>query len=593
MNHPYVALLKTAWKFAGHERKRYLLTYSMFIVSNIIVASHPLLYGWFVDGLQQQSSPVLQYTWMFAGTYLLLKLLEWAFHGPARVMERKLAFNLSRNFLDDLYHQILHFPIKWHKDHHSGATINRVRKAYDALKEFFQHGFVYLQVLGKFLFSLAAMCYFSPLFGFIGVIIGVFTVWVIFQFDKAFVRSLKECNEREHEVSSNLFDSLSNIVTVITLRLENSMQTGLLQKLDKVLPPFKRQITINEWKWFTASMLVGLIYVIVIIGYVYQHHIPGETFMIGGLVTLLAYVTQFTSVFYDIAYQYTKIVQFNTDVQAATAMSEQTDKRQTLETSLTFPDNWNAVQLKNISFSHSAMPDRNVPGLKDLHIRIKRGERIALIGESGSGKSTLLALLRGLYQPELGSFLSVDELERYNMGSIANTVTLFPQEPEIFENTILYNITLGLPFAEEDITAACDAARFTEVLRLLPQGLETNIQEKGVNLSGGQKQRLALARGILAAKSSQIICLDEPTSSVDPRTELKIYKEMFQTFSDKAVISSLHRLHLLSLFSYVYIMDKGQIIDEGTFQDLRQNSDIFKALWKHQDEQENNVILSL
>lgn len=586
MNHPYVSLLRTAWKYAGKERRQYILIYLLFILSNIVVALHPLLYGWYVDSLQLEGSEVLTYTWLFAGSYLGLKLLEWAFHGPARVMERKLAFHLSKNFLDELYHQILHLPVKWHKDNHSGATINKIQKAFGALKEFFQNGFIYVQVLGKFIFSLGAMCIFSPLFGFVGVLIGIFTVWVIFQFDKKFVVYLKQCNEREHEVSSNLFDSLSNIITVITLRLEKSMQSSLFQKVANVFPPFKKQITINELKWFIASMLVASVYVIVVLGFVYQNYVPGEAFLIGGLVALLAYVTQFTSVFYDVAAHYTRIVQFNTDVQAATALSDIYWSSHRSEPAVSMPERWSAIEMKNIHYSHGPFQRKNASGLNDLQVRINRGERIALIGESGSGKSTLLALLRGLYVPEAGSVLKVDERTDYNFGMIANTVTLFPQEPEIFENTIKYNITLGLPFSDEEIAQACDAAHFTEVIKHLPNGLDSEIKEKGVNLSGGQKQRLALARGILAAKGSHIVCLDEPTSSVDPRTEVQIYKKMFETFADKAVISSLHRLHLLKSFSYIYIMDKGKIVDEGTFEDLRNNSAIFNELWNHQESKE-------
>src|SRR5690606_8256998 len=136
-----------------------------------------------------------------------------------------------------------------------------------------------------------------------------------------------------------LFDSLSNIITVITLRLEKQMQSGLLKKVGQVFLPFKQQALINEWKWFTASMLVALIYVVVILGYVYQNWIPGETFLIGGLVTLLAYVNQFTSVFYDVANQYTKIIQYNTDIQASKDI-EATYKHQNLpEIIQTFPEN--------------------------------------------------------------------------------------------------------------------------------------------------------------------------------------------------------------------------------------------------------------
>ncbi len=137
---------------------------------------------------------------------------------------------------------------------------------------------------------------------------------------------------------------------------------------------------------------------------------------------------------------------------------------------------------------------------------------------------------------------------------------------------------------KRDILEVCDTAHFTEVIRLLPNGLQSNIQEKGVNLSGGQKQRLALARGILAAKSSDIILLDEPTSSVDPKTEVQIYEKLFEECKGKAIVSSLHRLYLLSYFDYVYVLQGGRIADEGTFTDLKNSSAIFQELWKHQEE---------
>ena len=95
---------------------------------------------------------------------------------------------------------------------------------------------------------------------------------------------------------------------------------------------------------------------------------------------------------------------------------------------------------------------------------------------------------------------------------------------------------------------------------------------------------LALARGILAARDSDIILMDEPTSSVDPKTEVEIYQRLFKEFQGKAMVSSLHRLHLLNQFDYIYILDQGRVVDEGAFESLRANSPAFQALWRHQEE---------
>jgi ATP-binding cassette subfamily B protein len=581
MRNPYLALLRTAWKYARTEKRRFVTIYSMFVISNIVLAINPLFYGWFVNELQQNGSAVLRTGWIYVGGFLGLRLLEWMFHGPARVMERQLAFNVGRNFLDDLYNKVLHLPVKWHQENHSGSTISRLRKAHESLRDFFQQGFTYLNSIWKFIFSFAAMLYFSPLFGAIGIGLGAITVYIIIQFDKPYLKSLREVNEREHEVSSTLFDSLSNILTVITLRLEKRIEAGFMKKVAAVFPPFKKNVTINEWKWFTAQMMVGLIYAVTTIGYIYQHYNSGETFLIGGLIILLGYVNQFTSVFNDIASHYTQITKYDTEIQNA-AFIEKADKEKPARYAVAFPTQWQSLDITNLNFvRRSELESAKTSGIFNLDLRIQKGNRIALIGESGSGKSTVLSLLRGLHDPTPGCFVKANS-KKIDFESIASTVTLFPQEPEIFENTIMYNITLGLPFSEEEIMQVCEAAQFADVVKKLPAGLNTLIQEKGVNLSGGQKQRLALARGILAARQSSIILMDEPTSSIDPHTEKKIYHSLFETFKEKAVVSSLHRLHLLKDFDYIYILRDGIIIDEGSFENLSRYSLVFKEMWQHQ-----------
>lgn len=584
MPNPYISLLKTAWKYARKERKKYVLVYLLFILANVCFSLNPLLFGWFVGRVQQDTANLPRYTLLFAGGYLGLKLLEWAFHGPARVMEQALSFRLSRNFLQERYHQALHLPVKWHQDNHSGSVINRIRKGYEALKEFFSRGFMYLHALSKLIFSLGAMLYFSPVFGAIGVVMGIGCVYFLMLFDKPYIRTLEEINEGEHVVSATLFDSLSNIMTVITLRLEKSMESGLLGKIAQIWRPFRKNTIINEWKWFVAEMMITLIYCVITIGYVFQHWVPGELFYVAGLVTLLGYVNQFTSVFQDVAWQYTDIVQYNTSVETATNISDAYQEHHRADAAPELPANWQTIDISQLNFSHLQSYDEgHAPqSLHQLQVQIGRGKKIALIGESGSGKSTLLAILRGLYEPEEGTRVAVNG-EAYPLATVHESVTLFPQEPEIFENTIAYNVTLGLPFTNEEIMEVCEAAHFAEVVALLPGGLESDIREKGVNLSGGQKQRLALARGILAARDSDVILLDEPTSSVDPKTEAMIYSKMFQTFSDKAIVSAMHRLHLLPQFDYIYVLQQGRVVAAGNFRELREHSAVFQELWKHQE----------
>jgi ATP-binding cassette subfamily B protein len=589
---PYISLLKTAWCYAGDGRKRYVLIYFMFFCANIVIAINPLFYGWFVNSIQKNGLHIYNTVWIYSLGFLALKLTEWAFHGPARVMERKLAFSISQNYLDALYCKLIDLPIDWHKSHHSGSSINRLRKSYAALKEFFQSGFIYVQSLLKFAISFGVMFYFSPLFGCIAAILGALTLFVIVKFDKPFIRALKEVNEAEHEVSSTLADSLSNIVTVITLRLEKRMHKALTEKVNAIFPPFKKYVAINEWKWFSAQMLVVLIYVVMILGYVYQQAQPGKVFMLGGLVTLLGFVTQFTSVFNDFASQYSQIVQFNTDVEAVEDIVLAAENNRKVLTQKTIPHDWKKIYIDNLSYSHNRgdKQSANKPNqvvkkeyqLKDIRLIMPRGKKIAIIGESGCGKSTLLSLLRGLHETGNEVILDVDGVKKSGLRELTGAITLFPQEPEIFEGTFEYNVTLGLTIKPSQLNHVCNITRLSPVLAGLKEGSNTMILEKGANLSGGQKQRLALARGVLAAQQSSIILLDEPTSSMDQKTELDIYLNLFNEFEGKTIVSTLHRLYLLEHFDYIYVMQQGEIVEQGSLGFLIDNGVLFNRLWKHQ-----------
>jgi ATP-binding cassette, subfamily B, bacterial len=562
-NNPYVFMLSMAWKYASaSNRRRYLLVYAMFLITYGLGAMFPVLYGWFIDAVQHDAQAALHNAWLYASAYVGLTFAIWVFHGPARIMERRLAFQISARFQDDLVSRLVNQSMDWHKDHHSGALINRLRKGYLGLRGFFDNGFIYFQTLMQLVISMGAIVYFSAAFGAIAVVLGILSVWVNLKFDRPFIKSLNTVNEKEHELSASLTDSLGNILTVITLRIEKLIRIQLQGKIEKMYPAFRKNAIIGEAKWFVANMLVALIYAVIVIGYFYTHYEPGVSFPLGGLVMLIAFVMQFTTAFNMVVLQYSNIVQFYTDVNAVAIIPEQA-KEIAAEAKRLLP--WNKMEIKGLTFAYGTTGDHDANTRKvlldNVDITLARGKHIALVGRSGAGKSTVLALLRGLYTPDEKVQLVIDEKNAVPWSALAEETTLFPQHPEIFENTLLFNLTMGISYDQNDITRACSIACIDDLIHELPDGLHTKIHERGLNLSGGQRQRIALARGVLASRQSNILLLDEPTSGIDKVTEAKIYENLLAAMPDRVIVTTTHNQEVLQYFERCLRVDNGKIIE--------------------------------
>jgi ABC-type multidrug transport system fused ATPase/permease subunit len=170
---------------------------------------------------------------------------------------------------------------------------------------------------------------------------------------------------------------------------------------------------------------------------------------------------------------------------------------------------------------------------------------------------------------------------------IAASCLVLPQEPEIFSESVRYNITMGEKFRPEEMHFYLALCKAEEVLSKLPQGWDSDLAEKGLNLSVGEKQRFAMSRGLLRASARDILLLDEPTSSLDPMTEKQIFYGILHHFTDRTVITACHRLALVPLFDKIVYIRRGQIEEVGSFKELIERRGLFFQAW---DDYEKKVI---
>ena len=574
----FAALLSATWRYSEGRRARLLLYVLLFVTSNVVLLLEPLVIGKLLNTIQEIRSvedPLRTLGVLFA-LMVGIQFAFWALHGPARVLETTGAFHAKNAFTDRLFHIVTALPIQWHKDHHSGQTINRMRKATNALHEFAANGFQIIEMAIRLVGSVAAIFLLFPVAGLIAVGICIIAVAVVFLFDRVLLPQYDRINEHEHFTASAAHDYITNVFTVISLRLEKLTRSELWRRMTHYYPLVWKNNGVNETKWFLATIIIAMMTVASLAWYAVSTLAAGGVLLAGTVYMLYEYLQKIGNSFYTFAWKYSATIQNYADLKAtdeilAAAPAERLGAG--------LPAGWKRIDIDHLRFSYED-EDKRRHHLDDISMTLERGKKIALVGESGSGKSTLMSLIRGLHgTDDAGVSCDGKELPE-KLRHLAQHVTLIPQEPEIFSNTIEYNVTVDTEQSQEELMRDIDLACFSTVLTRLPKGVKTDIAEKGVNLSGGEKQRLALARGIFAAKQSDIILLDEPTSSVDSMNELKIHRNIFGHFADRCIVASIHRLHLLPLFDEIYVLEHGKLVERGTPGELMERDGPLGKMWK-------------
>jgi ABC-type multidrug transport system fused ATPase/permease subunit len=507
-----------------------------------------------------------------------ISLTMWIFHGPARVMEGKNAFLVSANYRKFLLAGTMAFPMEWHVEHHTGDTANKIDKGETAIFGFTENSFQIISMIVNLIGSCVALAYFHLPSVYIILFVIFIAGYIVIRYDKVLIPQYEFLNKAENKISEKVIDAITNIATIIILRVEKQVQKAISKSIAMPFSVYKSSCKTKEIKWFLVSLCSSIGVVFVLFSYLYGNYRDHTVIMFGTLYALYSYVTWINSILFNFAGKYGDTVRQKASMANAEKIANDFQAQEKVR-SLVLNDNWNKLEIKSLSFSYHGEEGADLH-LDDVSLDVEKGRRIALIGETGSGKSTLLKIIRELYSPSSLKLYLDDKPLKNGFKSISSEVALIPQDPEIFQETIMDNITVGADYDMAEILKYTDMACFTGVAMGLPNKFDSMIKEKGVNLSGGEKQRLALARGLLASRDKAIVLLDEPTSSVDVITEEKIFKNIFETFTDKAIVCSLHGLHLLPLFDKIYFFENGKIIAEGKFDELLESSKEFQKIWE-------------
>jgi ATP-binding cassette, subfamily B, bacterial len=582
-NDPISFLWRHIWTYSVGTHGRVIVYCVLSAVATVIWTLQPMVIGKLLNTLQTSGgitdANVLTICWLIFGL-IAVNFFYWACHGPSRIIEQENAHHVLQQYRSHIMRGILNLPIAWHSDRDSGNVLDRVTKATSSTLSFAAHTFQNIGFVTQMVVTAVILGYYSISIALITLGLIFLSFFITYQFDLRIVDFLSALQLKENKLSAKITDTLTNMFTVKILHIEKPVYAGIMHESVSDKPVWQSFIRVQEWKWFTGGMIFNIISIVPLLVYVWIVRTTGDVFEVGTFTALYLYSSNLIYVYYGFNSNYEEMLRYRSriravaDIEDAIAANEKHPRHVVGE--------WQTLTLRGVSFGY----DTTHAGDHTLHldtvgIAFKKGERVALIGSSGSGKTTFLKVLHGMYASAVGEY-SIDAGRMYrttNFADIDLESTLVPQEPEVFSSTIRENITLAQDFSDADVAHAMDVARFTDVLPSLPNGLDSVVNEKGVNLSGGQKQRLALARALLFSQNKSLLLLDESTSSVDPDNEVKIYEKIFEWWKGYTVIATIHKLNLLKYFDRIIIFDKGKIVDDGTFDQLLARNAPFRIQW--------------
>ena len=590
-------LYRNLWQFATGAKPLLLLSTALLVGSQLVKLGVPWFAAQAINALQQNGAGGAARAAGFIALVMLTFVAAWAMHGPGRLIERAVGIRIRTAHADAIYAKLLRVPMAWHDRNSSADVQQRMSQSVGALYQFAQNQFVYLQSAVNLIGPMVALALFSAPLGGMALVGYTGIALVILHFDTRLMALATQENVAERHYQAGIFEFLGNVSTLLSLRLQQRSRVVLGVRIKAIFVPLKRSITITEIKWCAIDLFSVALTWSLVATFVWLSGRAGEAVLIGSIFMVHQYATQASGVIGSIAGNFQGFARTRTDFASAEPIWAADDAP---TAGSVVPADWQRIDIRQLCYAHpltaatqanecSAAADaietspEALPGLHQINLSLRRGDRVALVGASGAGKSTLMRVLAGLYEPTRFS-VTVDARPLAGARHLGSIATLIAQDADVFQTSVRDNIAFDADAdATNHLTAAAIASAvhtsaFDAVLVDLPDGLDTMLTERGANLSGGQRQRLCLARGLLAARSSSLVLLDEPTSALDPVTEEAVFARMFSVFADTCVIASVHRMSLLHHFNKVVLMADGRLIDVGSVDELLHRQPGFRLM---------------
>lgn len=564
-------LLPFLKKFKG----RVFFALSLLILAKVANVSVPITLKHAIDALDPQHQAIIYLPVFMLVAYGLLRFASSAFSELRDALFAKVIFRSVRRIATQILSHLHELSLQFHLQRQTGGISRDIERGSRGIS--FLMNFMIFNIIPTMaeigLVSAILLVNYDSIFAVITtstILIYIAYTLIITEWRMRYRRKM---NEMDSEANNQAIDSLMNYETV---KYFNNEELEVSQ-YDKKLASWEKSAIHNQTSLSVLNIGQGIIIsagltaLMLLAG---QGVVEGEL-SLGDLVLINAYLLQLYMPLGFLGFVYREIRHSLADMERMFNLldqhSEVSDRSDPVEI------NVDKGEIKFINVSFSYHPNRMI--LKNITFTAKAGQKVAIVGPSGSGKSTIVRLLYRFYDPQFGHI----EIDNQNIKSIRQKrlrkhIGVVPQDTVLFNDTIHHNIAYGNPSAgTEHVIMAAKQANLDDFINQLPDGYNTIVGERGLKLSGGEKQRIAIARTLL--KAPEILCFDEATSALDSQAEQRIGAEIIKLSANKTTLVIAHRLSTIMDADQVLVLDKGEIVEQGTHEQLLHQNGVYASMW--------------
>jgi len=500
----------------------------------------------------------------------------WAFsHYLTFVFSNYLAVSVMHDIRRDLFEKLMELPLAYYKKNRTGEILSRVLNDIGVIEAFFMNIAVELMaqpmtvvviVVLMFIINTRISIYFFSL--------GPVLVLILAGIGSIVQKLSTSVQKNISDITSNIQESIYGIEIIKGYAVESNIKKRFRASNDNHLLSLKKELKFRFLGTPSAEFIgvVGVL-IILVVGAISIRNQIATTQEIISFIFLALVLSEPLSRSTEIFMILRKLFPAASRIFEIIDLTEQEDIFKP-----EFGEIKGDIEFKSLFFEY----EKNLQTLKNINLKIKKGETVAIVGSSGAGKSSLISMIAMFYVPQKGKLL-IDGKNAFDFNplSIRRQLSLVTQESILFSGTILDNIKLSKPEAtDNEVIEAAKLANAHNFISKLPDGYKTILGDRGVRLSGGEKQRIALARAIL--RKPRILILDEATSSLDAESEQLIQNAMKNILGKQTTIIVSHKLSTIMDADKIVVMEGGHIAAIGTHKDLLHKGGIYKRLFNSQ-----------